>query len=118
MINNHDLDAGKDLSEPAGFDDDAYLAAYAQVIRDAVVAAVDWMPAMCETPLDGGPSIFEKIVRSHLKGADRQIASDFLLNALAVIEMGPPSDWFDYVKELGEIEGCIASTHLASSAIH
>lgn len=82
------------------FNNDAYLAIYAQIIRDTVVASVDWMPPTCELPSFGGQSDFEKIAQRYLKDSDRQIASEFLANLIAVAQTSSPEDWLDYVVEL------------------
>lgn len=82
------------------FNNDAYLAIYAQIIRDAVVASVEWMPPTCELPSDGGQSDFERLAQRHLKDSDRQFASDFLTELIITAQTSSPEEWLDYVVEL------------------
>lgn len=86
------------------FDNDAYLAIYAQIIRDAVVASVEWMPPTCELPSDGGQSDFEKVMQRHLKGSDRKFSSELLADLMAVAQTSSPEEWLSYVVEELSVE--------------
>lgn len=97
------------------FNNDAYLAIYAQIIRDTVVASVDWMPPTCELPSPEGQSDFEKVVQRYLKGSDRQIASEFLTNLIAIAQTSSPEDWLEYVIELSAESGGVLE---AATTIH